>query len=374
MPRPRIGFALSLSLLLAGPAALVAQAPAELMGITSGGDLYRIDRATGGVSLVGNTGLTTNSLTANAARTGLVTARLVSGQIEFWDIDPATAAASMRVSVPVPFRQFSGVTITDPDRAVVAVGALPGCVACPPYLAAVDLAAGTLGIQAMAHISARTIGYDPEQRLIILMQADAGQMRFHDARTLAPGGGGPLLGRAPSNAHTVEWFAFRRYFATADRLYTVDPGLNEIYPAGPAFPAGLTFEAIAWVGGAAASVTTRAGTPPNPPALLPSVAGMPRFGEIWDPQIDHTNFVPNALTDALVLGFGPANIPTPFGTVLCQLAGAVDLQAIPGRSFLIQIPWDASLSGVQLCAQGVSIDGAGGAALTNALDVVIGHY
>ena len=117
----------------------------------------------------------------------------------------------------------------------------------------------------------------------------------------------------------------------------------------------------------------RLGSPPNPNALLPGLACGPVICTSWQPAVDHTSFVPAAVLDVLILAALPDNAPSPFGTVLCDLASAppVLLTSPPGVPFAVPVPGQCSLVGQGLCAQAASVD-AFGIALTNALDLTIG--
>lgn len=132
------------------------------------------------------------------------------------------------------------------------------------------------------------------------------------------------------------------------------------------------------VGSAAAETameTSRVGNPPNPDVFLPGVTSPPVLGQLWNPVVDHTEFVPDAGSDFLILTPSPANVDlgSP-GTLLCGppvLAMLVPAVA-PGTPFPVSIPDDVSLVGVELCAQaGSSTDGVT-FHLTNALDITIG--
>lgn len=115
----------------------------------------------------------------------------------------------------------------------------------------------------------------------------------------------------------------------------------------------------------------RAGSPPNPIALMPGQTAPPVIGGTWDPWI--TPFLPGALLDVLVVGLAPADgILSPFGTILC-FPQIVSSTGPPGVNFAIPIPADCSLVGTALPWQGVSVS-ATELALTNALDVVIGTF
>ncbi len=122
------------------------------------------------------------------------------------------------------------------------------------------------------------------------------------------------------------------------------------------------------------SEVVRLGVPPNPNALLPGVTGPPVIGGNWRPHIDHTAFFPEATADLLGITAAPANVPTPFGTLLCDLAGPPPLVATAsaGQAFALPVPFSCPLVGLTLCAQGASTDGAA-LLLTNALDLRVGQ-
>lgn len=122
-----------------------------------------------------------------------------------------------------------------------------------------------------------------------------------------------------------------------------------------------------------ASETVRPGSPPNPLAFLPGATGGPVLGGTWSPSVDHATFVPGAIADYLVVTALPANVPTPFGTLLCDL-NAAPLQfppVPPGVPLTLPIPASCTLAGATFSAQVGSFDGAQ-LALTNALDLVVG--
>ena len=97
----------------------------------------------------------------------------------------------------------------------------------------------------------------------------------------------------------------------------------------------------------------------------------PLIGATWDPVIDHSSFFPGALIDVLALSVVQLNVPTPFGTLLCD--PTVILAGLSGAPFAFAIPANCSLAGFALCAQGASTDGIS-ILLTNALDTIVGSY
>ncbi len=119
----------------------------------------------------------------------------------------------------------------------------------------------------------------------------------------------------------------------------------------------------------------RLGTPPNPNALLPGQTNGPVVGVVWDPVIDHTTFYPQSVLDILIISGIAVNIPTASGTLLCDVSTPpIRITSGPGVPFIIPIPPSCTLPGAMLCSQGVSLDGVGGSALTNALDITFGTF
>ena len=115
------------------------------------------------------------------------------------------------------------------------------------------------------------------------------------------------------------------------------------------------------------------GAPPNPFALMPSTTGPPQPGQVWDPYIDHTSFVPNATLDLYAFHVVPANVPVPFvGTLLCQWPPLFTQQRLPTDSLNLPLPYDCAFVGERVCLQGISVDPFGFLHLTNSLEVTIG--
>lgn len=123
----------------------------------------------------------------------------------------------------------------------------------------------------------------------------------------------------------------------------------------------------------------RLGSPPNPSAFMPGVTTGPIVGDVWDPVIDHSSFLPTAVLDLVAITLAPTNVPIPpFGTFLCDIFTPPGLLVLvtnpnPGTPFSIPVPCNCDLIGISLCTQGASV-GADGTAilLTNALDIIIG--
>ena len=119
----------------------------------------------------------------------------------------------------------------------------------------------------------------------------------------------------------------------------------------------------------------RLGTPPNPNVFLPGQTSGPIIGQVWDPVVDHTSFFPGALFDLVAITSGPipVDIPSIYGTFLCDLTGALIFKKKPaGVPFTIFIPNDCTLLGVSVCTQAFSVDALGGLLFTNAIDITIG--
>jgi len=118
----------------------------------------------------------------------------------------------------------------------------------------------------------------------------------------------------------------------------------------------------------------RLGTPPNPFALLPGSTGPPVIGTVWDPTVDHSTFVPDAVLDVYFFYLFADNTPyPPIGTILCD--GAIFNQLrVPPASLALPLPYDCSLANVRLCAQAFSVEPSGNIFATNALDIGIGTF
>jgi hypothetical protein len=124
-----------------------------------------------------------------------------------------------------------------------------------------------------------------------------------------------------------------------------------------------------------ADQTVRLGNPPNPPALLPGQTSGPVLGEVWDPVVDHTGFVPGAVLDYLFLSLTPVELGLgPKGTLLCDLPFELLVPNLsPGTPFALPVPSDGVLLGIPFCAQAASSPGGAVFKLTNALDCVLGN-
>jgi len=126
-----------------------------------------------------------------------------------------------------------------------------------------------------------------------------------------------------------------------------------------------------------ATETVRLGTPPNPNAFRPGMTSAPIIGSVWDPFINHTNFVSDAMFDFMIVTTQPANgnFGPPSGVLLCDPFQPYlqVLTTAPGDPFQIWVPNMPSLVGVEVCTQGGSVDSSYQAIFANALDVQIGE-
>ena len=115
------------------------------------------------------------------------------------------------------------------------------------------------------------------------------------------------------------------------------------------------------------------GTVPNPDALEVGQTSGPVIGQTWDPRIDHTTFMADAILDVLVIGNVKTDIPVPgLGTFLVGLTPILTFTSLPAAGFVAPIPDDKANVGVNLFAQGASVNLAGTIALTNAIDFTVG--
>ncbi|MFT5286224.1 MAG: hypothetical protein ACI8TQ_002392 [Planctomycetota bacterium] len=177
-------------------------------------------------------------------------------------------------------------------------------------------------------------------------------------------------GLESSSMWRTPWLANGSWFW---RIDTINGGDLAEGPVWSFSISGLAPCSLTTVPSIAANEVIRAGTPPNPLALLPGQTGGPVLGGIWDPVIDHSTFMPGAIVDFLSFSLVPDNVSVPpLGTVLC---GPVVLRRrrIAGTPFSFTLPADCVLVGVSLCIQGASF-GGGTFLLTNALDITFGTF
>ncbi|MBC8371932.1 MAG: zinc metalloprotease [Planctomycetes bacterium] len=117
----------------------------------------------------------------------------------------------------------------------------------------------------------------------------------------------------------------------------------------------------------------RLGSPANPNAFRPGQSRPPTAGQIWDPMVDHSTFMPGAVSDMILISLNSDNVfVSPYGTLLCQQPFLRTFtNSSPGNPFSLAIP--ANTAGITFSAQAVSTDASGQMLLTNALDCTIGN-
>lgn len=338
--------------------------------------LYSVDQGSGVATAVGPLGFPTETLTASADGARLLTVRIQGGVFEVLEIDPQTGATQLVHSIPTILDRVDGVAAVGGSRLVCMGGCSAGSGCGSLYgLFAVDLSAATVSGVTRVFYGGNGVAYDGYYDNVILIAADGQSLRRFRASDFAPAGGGPPLGLNVGIGYTVEVQSRQRFFIAGDGLYEYATGFGVATMIGLPFPGGLRFSAIALVCGERTTVTSRVGVPANPAAFQRAQTTMPNLGATWDPFVDHSTFVPGSLADAGIVSFAPTNLATPFGTLLCQSVGAITLSVSrPGQPFLLPIPLDCGLSGLQVHIQAVSLDQGGVAHLTNALDAVLGTY
>ena len=120
--------------------------------------------------------------------------------------------------------------------------------------------------------------------------------------------------------------------------------------------------------------SVRLGSPPNPLALIPDPTHGPVVGLTWQPFISHASFAPGALTDVLITSLGATNIPSGFGTLLCDVSKPNLLITVsPGQPFVLPVPELCVLIGFSINCQGASLSLFSNK-LTNAIDATIGTF
>ncbi len=117
----------------------------------------------------------------------------------------------------------------------------------------------------------------------------------------------------------------------------------------------------------------------NPDALRPGATSGPVIGQTWDPFLDHSVFVPNAIWDFLLISPPFTNGyligPLANGSVLVDLGAHVAvINYYPELPFALPLPNDMALVGGQYTVQGVSIDDSTPPLhFANVLDITIGE-
>jgi len=178
-------------------------------------------------------------------------------------------------------------------------------------------------------------------------------------------------------------------FWTDDPQFGVGPGeslpFEVLSPWGPVMrraftnsPNADTAEFLVPVpaGEGAALQIVRAGNVPNPEVFLPGVTSGPVIGQVWDPVVDHSSFLPAALADFMLISAIPTDVPLgPPGTLLCLPPYALTLfNFTPAAPWAVPIPNEPTFVGLGLCAQAGSSPDGSSFQLTNALDLLIGLY
>lgn len=121
-----------------------------------------------------------------------------------------------------------------------------------------------------------------------------------------------------------------------------------------------------------ASEALRLGSPANLGVFRVGQTWGPVLGRTWDPFLDPSALLPTATVVVAAITPAPANIPAPFGTILCDFTlPAMFELTTPGMPFGIVIPNDCNLAGVPLTVQGAVLD-TSTVRLANAFDIVIG--
>ncbi len=121
-------------------------------------------------------------------------------------------------------------------------------------------------------------------------------------------------------------------------------------------------------------MNVRLGTPPNADVFRAVSGNGPVIGTTWNLAVDHQTFVPGATLDLVGLSVFTANVPTPFGTLLCNPM-VVCVAGSAGQALSIPVPNSLGLVGQSCCLQAMSLDAVAGAVqLTNALDVTVGSF
>ena len=244
------------------------------------------------------------------------------------------------------------------------------CARCAPHLhryCAFDAATGAFLYESPgAPGFPQFLAFDDAANVLVAMLFD--QMTFLDPDTLTATGSLTVTGHGVAQA--VEVDTDGTTFLAYDELYVVDRATGVATLRGGFGLGGEHIVSLAAACDVAHAEVLRAGVPANPAALVPHASDPPVLGATWDPYIDHTTFVPNAVVDLLLVGFSPANMPTPFGTQLCTFD--VLLGGLPGEPFEFRFPMLCELVGVPLTCQGACLDAAFAVRACDAVDIVIG--
>ncbi|MFT4709347.1 MAG: endonuclease/exonuclease/phosphatase family metal-dependent hydrolase [Planctomycetota bacterium] len=177
-----------------------------------------------------------------------------------------------------------------------------------------------------------------------------------------------LFAELASASGAIETIHIEDYLPGGWSQYEAD--ISDHRPVGIRLPVGDA--AAACSAQIQASELIRLGTPANSLAFLPTAGFPPIVGQVWAPNVFHTIFQPSASLDLIFITTGAANLPSPLGTILCDLSSTTfSFSKSPSQAFAIPIPAICSLTGLYLYTQVASIAGSD-VKLTNGLDIRIG--
>lgn len=177
------------------------------------------------------------------------------------------------------------------------------------------------------------------------------------------GGGGVLDVEALALPSTGDWTSFTLVLTTP----ATTSQLRVEFEAGPGSTLAVDDLALALE----RNERPRVGSPANPFVLRPTGDGG-LIGQTWQPSIDHADFAPSAVFDALLISALSLELPLPGGQLLVDLGPSLAFSAAPGAAFPLPIPNDATLTGRVLQVQGASIEPLG-IPLTNAIELTLGR-
>ena len=349
----------------------------DMLAVSSGGDTVVVSSASGDTFPFAAAGAAVTNGLAKDSGGSLFAVRddAVSPSDSILGIDVATGLASPITSIDVG--GVRALAFGQPGDVLYAA-VPPSQGALDTDLRTVDLATGAttriggtgLGIAGMAFASGTLYGWD--------VGTDGSGVGLGlvtiDPLTAAASDVNPALGGSAADVQTLAFDGGGRLFGAHDELFEVDLATGALTLIGAACDGdlrGIEFAPVPPLG--APVEVIRLGVPPNPNAFLPGLSGGPRVGVTWDPTI--APFLPGAIFDFIAVTLAPANVPSGFGTILCDPASLVEFYACAaGAVFALNIPDFCELAGLAVCTQGGSITATGGVALTNAIDVVIGVF
>ena len=179
-----------------------------------------------------------------------------------------------------------------------------------------------------------------------------------------------LFAEFESTSGSVETIHIEDYLPGGWSQYDAD--ISDHRPVGIRLPVGNA--AAICSNQIGSSEVVRMGSPINPLAFLPTQGSPPIIGQVWAPQVYHTIFQPTATLDLVFITTGATNLPSPMGTILCDLGSKTfSFSKAPGQPFTIPIPAICGITGIQLFAQVASVAGSN-IKLTNGLDIVVGTF